>query len=385
MTDNTKKTSNANAVDIHGDAFQKDLMEILIEKSSKDPVPRRMFLKTAAFLGISSALYSMTPAFAGQNEIVVVNWGGDAIAAKEKVWVSLYNKKYPDTKVIVNGSGPSSGKIKAMVESGKVTWDLCDRNNVGGIDLGGQGLLEEVDYTRVDANAVRDIHRGKWWLGAYLYSFAMAWDTKAFGGNTPKDWKDFWNLKEFPGTRMLRKNFEGQLEAALMADGVAPKDIYPIDMDRALNKIKEIKENTIFWGSGSESQQIMRDGDAVMGNMWHSRAGLVNKETDGRVDFTFNQGVLFAGAWIQPKGAPAGKAAWDFAAAAQDPASQVEYFKMLGNGPINPKASALVPADMAHRDPGSPANIAAQVPVDADWYASDYGNILNKYLDAIAS
>jgi len=26
-----------------------------------------------------------------------------------------------------------------------------------------------------------------------------------------------------------------------------------------------------------------------------------------------------------------------------------------------------------------------QVPVDADWYASDYGNILNKYLDAIAS
>ena len=136
MTDNNRKTSNSDAVDVHCDAFQKDLMEILIEKSSRDPVPRRLFLKTAAFLGISSALYKITPAFAGQNEIVVVNWGGDAIEAKEKVWVSLYNKKYPDTKVVINGSGPSSGKIKAMVESGKVTWDLCDRNNVGGIDLG---------------------------------------------------------------------------------------------------------------------------------------------------------------------------------------------------------------------------------------------------------
>ncbi len=78
-------------------------------------------------------------------------------------------------------------------------------------------------------------------------------------------------------------------------------------MDRALNKIREIKENTIFWGSGSESQQIMRDGDAVMGNMWHSRAGLVNKrQLMGRVDFTFNQGVLFAGAWIQPERGPGG-------------------------------------------------------------------------------
>lgn len=385
MTDKTKKTSNSDAIDIHGDAFQQDLLQILVEKSTKDPVPRRLFLKTAAFLGISSALYSLTPAFAGQSEIVVVNWGGDAIEATKKAWVSRFNKKTPDTSVVINGSGPSSGKIKAMVESGKVTWDLCDRNNVGGIDLGRQGLLEEVDYTRVDANAVRDIHHGKWWLGSYLYSFALAWDTKVFADKAPKDWKDFWNLKDFPGTRMLRKNFEGQLEAALMADGVAPKDIYPIDMDRALAKIKEIKAKTIFWGSGSESQQIMRDGDAVMGNLWHSRAGLVNKETNGRVDYTFNQGVLFAGAWIQPKGAPAGKAAWDFAAVTQDPASQVEYFKMLGNGPINPKASALVPDDLKHRDPGSPANIAMQVPVDADWYASDYGNILNKYMDAIAS
>ena len=385
MTDDTKKTANTDAIDIHSDAFQQDLMQILIEKSSKDPVPRRLFLKTAAFLGISSALYSMKPAFAGQDEIVVVNWGGDAVTAQKKAWASRYNKKFPDTKVIIDGSGPSSGKIKAMVQSGKVTWDLCDRNNIAAIDLGRQGLLEEVDYTRVDPNAVREIHRGKWGLGAYLYAFALTWDTKAFGGRQPKNWKDFWNWKDFPGTRTLRKNFEGQLEAALLADGVPPEKVYPIDMDRALAKIKEIKEKTIFWGSGSESQQIMRDGDAVMGNLWHTRSSIVNRETEGRVDYTFNQATLFAGAWIQPKGAPAGKKAWDFAAAAQDPQSQVEVFKMLGSGPVNPKASALVPADMRHRDAGSPENIAVQIPVNADWYASDYGNILNKYLDAIAS
>ncbi|MGI9382411.1 MAG: ABC transporter substrate-binding protein [Methyloligellaceae bacterium] len=368
----------------HDESFQEDLLKILIEKSSKDPVPRRLFLKTAAYLGVSAALYRMTPAFAGQNELVVVNWGGDAVTAHKKAWVSRFAKTQKDTKVIIDGSGPSSGKIKAMVQSGKVTWDLCDRNLIAAVDLGRQGLLGKVDYSRVDTNAVRPHHRNDWGLGAYLYSFALTWDTKAFA-KAPKNWKDFWNLKDFPGTRTLRKNFEGQMEAALLADGVPPDKIYPVDVDRALAKIKEIKENTIFWGSGSESQQIMRDGDAVMGNLWHTRSSIVNRETKGRVDYTFNEAILFAGAWIQPKGAPAGKKAWDFAAAAQDPQSQVEVFQMLGSGPINPKAAALVPENLRHRDAGNPKNLAVQIPSDANWYASDYANILNRYLDTIAS
>jgi len=365
------------------DDFQTDLVKIIVEKSSKDPVPRRQFLQTVAALGISPLLFKMTPAYANQNELVIVNWGGDAVTAHKEAWAKRYEEKHQGMKAIIDGSGPSSGKIKAMVESGKVTWDLCDRNNVAAVDLGNQGLLEEVDYSIVDPNAVPEHFRGKWGLGAYYYSFALTWDTEAFE-QAPQNWSDLWNVKDFPGTRTLRKNFEGQLEAALLADGVAPEDIYPLDVDRAIEKIKEIKEDTIFWGSGSESQQIMRDGDAVIGNLWHTRSSIVNRETEGRVDYTFNQAILFAGAWIQPKGAPAGKQAWEFAAAAQDPQSQVEVFKALGSGPINPAAAALVPEDMRQRDAGNPDNLSVQIAADAEWYATDYANILNRYLDAIA-
>ncbi len=369
---------------IEDEDFQDDLMKILVEKSSKDPVPRRLFLKMAAALGVSPMLYKMTPAFAGQNELVIVNWGGDAVNAHKKSWASRYEKKYPGMKAIIDGSGPSSGKIKAMVQSGKVTWDLADRNNVAAVDLGRQGLLEEVDYSIVNPEAVPEAFRGKWGLGSYYYSFALTWDTKALP-QAPKNWVDFWNVKDFPGTRTMRKNFEGQLEAALLADGVAPDKIYPLDVDRAIDKVKQIKEKTIFWGSGSESQQIMRDGDAVIGNLWHTRSSIVNRETDGRVDYTFNQAILFAGAWIQPKGAPSGKKAWEFAAVAQDPQSQVEVFESLGSGPINPKAAALVPENKRRRNAGDPANLKVQLTASADWYASDYGNILNRYLDAISS
>lgn len=373
-----------NGLDIGTEEFQEDLVKILVEKSSKDPVPRRLFLKTVATLGISPLLFKMTPAFAGSDELVIVNWGGDAVTAHKSAWAKRFEKKFPNSKAVIDGSGPSSGKIKAQVESGKVTWDLCDRNNVAAVDLGRQGLLEEVDYSRIDRSATPEAYQGKWGLGAYYYSFALTWDTQAFD-RAPKDWRDMWNVKEFPGTRTIRKNFEGQLEAALLADGVPVDQLYPLDVDRAIEKIREIKEHTIFWGSGSESQQIMRDGDAVIGNLWHTRSSIVHRETEGRVDYSFNQAVLFAGAWIQPKGAPGGKKAWDFAAVAQDPQAQVEVFQALGSGPINPKAAALVPAEMRHRDAGNPENLAVQVAADADWYASDYANILNRYLDAIAS
>lgn len=92
-----KKIANSQSIDDHSDDFKKDLLKILIEKSSKDVVPRRLFLKTAAFLGVSSTMFSMKPAFAGENEIVVVNWGGDAITAHQNAWASRYNQKFPDT------------------------------------------------------------------------------------------------------------------------------------------------------------------------------------------------------------------------------------------------------------------------------------------------
>ncbi|MEM7747245.1 MAG: ABC transporter substrate-binding protein [Pseudomonadota bacterium] len=371
-------------VDFESEDFQQDLVKILVEKSSKDPVPRRLFLKSALALGISPMLFRMTPAFAGNDELVIVNWGGDAVSAHKSAWAKRYEKTHPGMKAIIDGSGPSSGKIKAMVQSGKVTWDLCDRNNVAAVDLGRQGLLEEVDYSRIDINAVPEAFRGKWGLGSYYYSFALTWDTKAFD-RKPSSWKDLWDVKKFPGTRTMRKNFEGQLESALLADGVPLEKIYPLDVDRAIDKIKQIKEKTIYWGSGSESQQIMRDGDAVIGNLWHTRSSIVHRETQGRVDYTFNQAILFAGAWIQPKGAPSGKKAWDFAAAAQDPQSQVEVFEAIGMGPINPKAAELVPKHLRHRDAGNPENLKIQLLASSDWYASDYANILNRYLDAIAS
>lgn len=367
----------------HDKDFVRDCLSILREKTQGKLVHRRQFLGALAVLGVAPAGLRLTRAHAASDELVVVNWGGDALETYDKAWVGPFNAG-SDVRAVLDGSGPSSGRIKAMVESGAVVWDVCDRNLPASIELGREDLLEKVDWTIVDPGQLRDIHRSDWGVGSYLYSFVLTWDSEALP-DKPASWADFWNVGEFPGTRTLRNNIEGMLEAALLADGVAPQDIYPIDVERAFAKIAEIKEHTIFWTSGSQSQEFFRSREVTMGNIWNTRAMMLRTETDGRVQFDFNQGILFAGAWIVPRGNPAGAKAWDFIASTQDPQSQVELFRMSGNGPINPAASALVPAEMQVDDPGNPENYARQIAVDAGWYADNYAEVLNRYTDLIAS
>ena len=124
--------------------FQEDCIELLRSRTDGRTVDRRVFLSMAAALGVSTSLFKLTPAHAQAKEVVVVNWGGDAVPAMTKAWAEPFNKS--GGKAIIEGGGPSSGKIKAMVESGKVTWDVVDRNLIAGLELGRQNLLEKIDY-----------------------------------------------------------------------------------------------------------------------------------------------------------------------------------------------------------------------------------------------
>lgn len=365
-------------------SFHQDCAALLRERTEGQTVNRRQFLTIAAALGLSPALFRLTPAAAQAKEVVVVNWGGDAVTAMGKAWAEPFMKQAGAPKVVVDGSGPSSAKIKLMVESGRVTWDVVDRNLIAALELGRQNLLEKIDYAIVDKNKVRPAHAGEWGVGSYIYANVLTYQTDAFGGRTPASWKDFWNLKDFPGKRALRKHIDGQLEAALLADGVPADKLYPIDVKRALDKIKSIKAQTVFWSTGAESQQLFRDKEVVMGGLWNTRAEVARKESAGKVSYTYNEGSAWVGAWLVPKGNPAGKDVFKFVASSQDPAGQVELFKMLGNGPVNPAASASVPADLKPWDPGSPENYAKQIPADPEWYAANSATVLNQYLEAIS-
>jgi putative spermidine/putrescine transport system substrate-binding protein len=285
----------------------------------------------------------------------------------------------------IDGSGPTAGKIRTMVEAGKVIWDACDASVGVALLLGGQNLLEEIDYSIVGSK-VRPQYQYKYAVCNYIFSYVMAFNRTAFKERQPATWKDFWNVKDFPGKRMLRGSCIGQLECALMADGVPADKIYPIDLPRALAKIKEIKEHAVFWKSGSQSEDLFRQNEVVMGNMWHNRTNLLRIETKGAIDWTWEGGVIAPAVWLVPKGNPAGKRkAMEFIAQSLEPAGQVELFKLIGMGPSNPAAADLIPADLRPYDPSQPGNLAKQIVINEEWYGTNLADAEAKYLDIISS
>lgn len=361
----------------------QDSLAIVAEKVRTGQMSRRRFMHVLAALGAAGALPSWREANAQTKEIIFSMWGGDAEEVYRKAWGAPYEEK-AGVAIQFDGSGPTRGKIRAMVESKNVTWDVCDSGLGTQSSLGPEGLLEPIDYTIVDKNKIVPGLAYQWGATGYIYSSVLTWDSKAFGGEEPKTWVDFWDVKRFPGKRVMWKYMVGVLEAALIADGVEPSKVYPIDMDRALNKIKELKEHLVLWDNGTSSQQVFRDGEVTMGQIWHTRSTMLADESQGRFKYTFNQGIVQPGVWVVPKGNPAGKAVFEFLASMQEPEKQLILLKELSQGPANPETAKLAP-ELASKNPGSPENLAIQVFQNEEWYAKNHQEAEKRFLDVVSS
>ncbi|UWR71022.1 ABC transporter substrate-binding protein [Phaeobacter inhibens] len=364
--------------------FQRDCCELLAERFRSGKLDRRGFLTGLVALG--AATMAAPGARAAGQKLVVVNWGGDAIDAYSAAFAEAYEAA-TGNKLKIDGSGPLEGSMKTQFESNSVRWDVCDAEPYSAIRLGREGMMEKIDYSIVDRSKIEPGFDGEFYVPSYFYSNVIAYDAARFGDDAPSTWADFWNVAKYPGKRTLYKWMTGVLEAALLADGVAPAELYPLDVDRALAKIEVLKPHIVsFWSSGAESQQLLRDGEASMGLLWHTRANLTKQDTEGEVDWTFDQGLVSPSGWTVIKGNPAGlKAAMEFIALAQNPDNQVTLLNELGNGPANPAAHALVSEEMKPVDASSKENLERQIALQAEWYADHYGTALDKYLALVSS
>ena len=109
-----------------------------------------------------------------------------------------------------------------------------------------------------------------------VWSTVYAYDKTKFPDNPPKTMADFFDTKTFPGKRGLRKIPKANLEMALMADGVAPADVYEMlktdeGVDRAFKKLASIKDDIIWWEAGAQPPQLLADGEVAMTTAYNGR------------------------------------------------------------------------------------------------------------------
>jgi putative spermidine/putrescine transport system substrate-binding protein len=362
-----------------------EMQAIAQDKYAAGKLDRRQFLKISALAGLAGAgAFGAAGAQADSNEVVFVNFGGDAAKAAENIYGKAFNES-TGLDFVVDTSGPLTGKIALMVKSNQVTWDVTDSSFFINETLGSQGMLEPIDYSIVDKTKVFEGFAAEYCIAGYGYSNVLVYDSAATGGKKPESWADVWDLEKFPGKRTFSKFAYGDLEAALLADGVPRDELYPLDVDRAFKKIAQIKDHCIFWGGGAESQQLLRDGEVAMGAIWNSRALILAQDTGGRIVTVWKDGVFTTNAWAVPKGNPGGKNAMRLIASMQDPAQQVEILQAIGFAPVNPAAAEMVPSELRADNPSDPANRALQITMNNKWWGENEAAVTTAYLDLISS
>ena len=170
-------------------------------------------------IGAIAALSSL-PATADQ--ITFVSQGG---AYQKAQTIAILDPSASKLGITINqDSIPDAWPaIKSQVASGKPTWDVVDVPTGYCLRGGEQGLVEKLDFSKLPNGAsMPEAYRSPYSVAYEFYSSVLAYSQKTFPNGAPSSWADFWDVKKFPGRRALRNHPIATLEAALMADGVAP-------------------------------------------------------------------------------------------------------------------------------------------------------------------
>ncbi|MEY9981519.1 spermidine/putrescine-binding protein [Bradyrhizobium yuanmingense] len=101
-----------------------------------------------AALGLAAgALLPLAPAFAGE-QLTVVSWGGAVQMSQRKAFFEPFSKT-TGIKITEDEYNGDIAKVRAMVESKTVSWDVVDASGAGALRMCAEGIIETMDWTKL--------------------------------------------------------------------------------------------------------------------------------------------------------------------------------------------------------------------------------------------
>jgi putative spermidine/putrescine transport system substrate-binding protein len=349
---------------------------------AKKTMSRRSFLKSGAVA--AGALMASGPtvllprkgqAAADKGPIVFCTYGGAYGDNMQNYVVDPFVKK---TGIqVIRTSTPAFARVKAMVDTGNIEWDVVDaegRLYYRSVKL---NLLTPLDWT-VIGHKDELIPGGAEPYGAAneISGPGLAWSKKKFTQETaPKSWVDFFSL---PGKRTTQGEAYRTLEIALLGDGVPAHQLYPLDVDRALKKLSSVKKNIIFWANTKMSIDLLVSNEVDFGCIG---AGPVHAamEAGEPIGFTWNQILGIGDRLIIPKGSKHVEAAMKFISHCMEPEIQAAFSNHYLIGPTNLKAFNFISEQRQTVLPTSPKINPLRIVVDDAYWAEHEQEIAKRF------
>lgn len=314
------------------------------------------------------------PSLKGSGQVMVYDGGGAWGEAQRKAYFEPFTKETGIEVVPVPGT--NEGPIRAGIEAGSPTMDVINFSGNVYYDWARTGgLLEPVDYSLWDPDdkaSMVPVPAEEFGVPSIIYAVLVAYDLNKYPDKQPKNWIDFWDVENFPGTRTLGVGYPGYCtyEAALLGDGVDPKNLYPLDLDRAFSALDRLKPHIAkFWEAGAEPIQLVADGNVAMASAWNGRINSYIEE-GGKIGYSWEQSILEYDFTAVPVGAKNLENAMKYIAFVSKPQPQAAFSELVSYAPSNEKAYDFISSERAEILPTAPQYKGNQVIQDSNWWTS---------------
>lgn len=313
-------------------------------------------------------------------ELTVVSWGGALQDAQTKAFFDPFAAA-TGTNITQDSWSGELAKLRAMVDSGNVVWDVVDMDPQTAAIACEEGLLERIGSNKAYTSAglveggLLDCA-----VGSSTYATILAFKKDKFSDD-PASLVDIFDIDRFPGKRSMRKSPVDALEVALIADGVATEDVYAVlstaeGVDRAFAKLDSIKSDIVWWEAGAQPAQLLMSGEVAMALAWNGRIADANTNEGANLGIAWKNQVRGFDMWSIPLGAKNIETAHAFIASTLAPETNAELSRYIAYGPAVEAAAALIDSDIAENLPSAPQNSEGALAQDGSFWAHN-GDALN--------
>lgn len=284
-------------------------------------------------------------------EIIWADFGGPTNEARQSVYFDPFTA---DTGIEVVSVVVTDSIQNTMMDGGPGEYDATHV----GLDrvYANMDNVIEIPAEFQDMELPEDIRSHA--FATFFVGHAQGYLTDTFPDGGPQTWADFWDIETYPGQRAwpgAPGSYDSSCEIALLADGVEPDDLYPLDFDRCTAKLDELRPNIVFYQSYPEIQQLIASGTAAVA-VGPSGQFTALRNAGEDVTISWDQAIVAPNVIAIPAQAPNPDAILALAEYFHDPERQAEFSTLTNYGPGNPDAYEFIPEEVQDNLVNAPAH-----------------------------
>jgi putative spermidine/putrescine transport system substrate-binding protein len=343
-------------------------------------------MKVSVISCISGSAFAigLATAPASADQVTFVSQGGAYQEAQTK---AILDPAAKNLAITVNQeSSPDAWPvIKTQGATGKPTWDVVDTPTEDCVRGGNQNLIEKLDFSAIpNAAKMPAAYKTPYSVAYEFYSSVLAYNKGKFGGAPPQSWADFWDVKKFPGKRGMRKTPKYALEAALMADGVKPDQVYkvmstPAGIDRAFKKLDELKPNILWWASVAQVPDLLASGEVAMSMATPGRLLLADRQEHRNFRPVWDGNIYAVDFWAVLKNSPHKTDALKLVKYMSDADHEMNLPRYMPAGLSNKEAIARIDPALTRETPSNPDNMKNALALDPEFWVENNDQLTQRF------